>query len=68
MNDRARLLRVIAIIASCTLILCLMFIVTITICAKGSFSIYPYISLLISIIPCIYLWKIYIDEKKHNSK
>ena len=68
MNDRAKVLKVTAIIASFTIILYLMFNVTITICAKDGFTKYPYIFLLISVVPCIYLWKMYIDEKKHNSK
>lgn len=66
MTERAKVHKVIAIIASFTFTLGLMFIVTISIIS--SFTIYPYIFLLISVMPLIYLWKAYIDEKKHNSK
>lgn len=66
MRERAEVLKVIAIIASFTTLLCLMFIVTISVI--DGFTIYPYIFLLISVMPLIYLWKIYIDEKKHNRK
>ncbi|MFA6942011.1 MAG: hypothetical protein WCQ54_13700 [Clostridiaceae bacterium] len=66
MSEKAKLLKVIAIIASFTSLLCLMFIVTISVI--DGFTIYPYIFLLISVMPLIYLWKLYIDEKKHNRK
>lgn len=66
MTERAKLLKVIAIIASFTFALGLMVVATIS--SISGFTIYPYISLLISVISLIYLWKIYIDEKNHNYK
>jgi hypothetical protein len=66
MNERAKLLKVTAIVASIFTILCLIFIVII--CIKYGFTIYPYIGLLLSFVSCIKLWKSYIDEKKHNRK
>lgn len=64
MNERAKLLKVIAIISSILIIL--YFIVII--CIDDGFIIYSNIGLLISIVCCIRLWKDYIDEKKHNRK
>jgi len=66
MSERAKVLKVIAIIASFTALLCLVFVVTISVI--DGFTIYPYIFLLTSVMPLIYLWKIYIDEKKHDRK
>ena len=63
MRERAKLLKVTAIIASFIDILFLMFIILI--CDKDGLGIYPYLGLLIVVTGCnIKLWKMYIDEKK----
>ncbi|HZK56523.1 MAG TPA: hypothetical protein VFC84_20390 [Desulfosporosinus sp.] len=66
MNERAKLLRVSAIIASILTILCTMFIVTF--CVKDGFTIYPYFGLLVAFVSCIRLWKMFLDEKNNHRK
>lgn len=66
MNDRAKVLKVTAIITSSVTILSLMFCIIFS--AIDGFSLYSYFGLLIAIGSCIILWKMYIDEKKHNRK
>jgi len=62
MNERAKLLKVTAIITSFTTILCLMFIVAV--CVKDGFVIYPFVGFLLAFVCCIRFWKMYVDEKK----
>jgi len=62
MNDRAKILKVSAIIASSLTIMCLVFFITI-IDTKG-FTVYDYLILLIPFISCIRLWKMYVDASK----
>lgn len=66
MNDRVKLLKVISLITTSLLLLSFIFLLIIS--NIYGFSIYPYICLLISSISSISLWKMYIDEKKHNNK
>ena len=66
MSDRAKILRVTAIISSSLILLT--FIIILIINGKDGLIIYPYFPLLISIMPCIILWKMCIDEKKHDIK
>lgn len=61
MSDRAKALKVIAIISSSYVLFSL--IITLIISFIDEFTIYPYIFLLISVIACISLWKMYLDEK-----
>lgn len=65
MNDRVKLLKVISLITTSLLLLSFIFLLIIS--NLYGFAIYPYICLLISVIPSISLWKMYIDEKKHNN-
>ena len=66
MNDRVKLLKVISLIT--TSLILLSFIFSLIISNIYGFSIYPYICLLISVIPSISLWTMYMYEKKHNNK
>lgn len=66
MNDRVKLLKVISLITTSLLLLSFIFLLIIS--NLYGFSIYPYICLLISFIPSISLWKMYIYEKNHNNK
>ncbi|PRR81878.1 hypothetical protein [Clostridium vincentii] len=61
MNDRSKIFKVSAIIASLLTVLCLVFNIIISI-IKG-FTIYPYLVLLIAFISCGGLWKMYVDAK-----
>lgn len=62
MSERAKLLKVAAIIASFLAMLCLMLIIIFS--DKDDFIIYPYLCWLIGFISCIRLWKMYVDAKK----
>jgi undecaprenyl pyrophosphate phosphatase UppP len=62
MSDRAKILKVTAIIASFSAILCLVLMIIFS--AKESFAIYPYLCWLIGFVSCIRLWKMYVDAKK----
>ncbi|MDV4152091.1 hypothetical protein R0131_14775 [Clostridium sp. AL.422] len=66
MSDRAKALKIIAIIATSLTLLTLVFLLVLS--TLDEFTIYPYICLLISVLPCISLWKSYLDEKKLNKK
>lgn len=66
MSERAKILKVVAIITSFTIVLTLFFIVTI--CGKDRFIIYPYLCLLLALGGNISLWRMYINEKNHNRK
>jgi len=61
MSERAKLLKVSAMIASFLSILLLMFIITISI--VDDFRIYTYFFLIIVGSSCIRLWKMYMDKK-----
>jgi len=62
MNDRAKILKVTAIIASVTVILCLVFLIIFSV--KEGFAIYLYLFWLSAFVCCIPLWKMYVDAKK----
>lgn len=64
MNERAKLLRVSASIASILTILCSMLILYV----KNDSEIYPYIGLLVAFVSCIRLWKMFLDEKNNHRK
>jgi len=66
MNERAKLLKIIACTNSSLLLLT--FIIILIISGKDRFTILPYMTLIISIVPCASLWKMYLDEKKQNVK
>ena len=66
MSERAKVLKVVAIISSTMTILSLMFIVIVSYIVDV--GIYPYAGILLAILSCIFLWKQYIDEKKRNRK
>jgi TctA family transporter len=62
MNDKAKILKVSAAIASFLAILCLAFLIIFS--TKEGFTIYPYLFWLIAFISCICLWKMHFDAKK----
>jgi len=62
MSERAKILKVAAIIGTFFIMLCLMLIVIFS--YKDNFIIYPYLFWLIGFISCIRLWKMYVDAKK----
>jgi len=62
MNDRVKIFKVTAIIASFVTILFLVFIIIFSV--KEDFTIYPYLCWLITFVSCIRLWKMYVDAKK----
>lgn len=66
MSDRAKALKIASIIQTSLALFTLIFLLILSI--LDEFIIYPYICLSISIAPCIYLWKSYLDEEKLNSK
>ena len=66
MSDRARTLKI-ASITSTSLFLFVL-IISLIISLLNGFTIYPYICLSLSFVSCIYLWKLYLDEKKLNNK
>jgi hypothetical protein len=66
MKDRAKRLKLLAIIASFYALLSLIIILVIS--GADGISIYLYISFIISLIPCVGLWKMYADEKKRKDK
>lgn len=62
MNDRAKLIKVTAIITSSVTLLSLIFCIIFSVI--DGFSLYSYFGLLIAVGGCIILWKMYIDAKK----
>ncbi len=66
MSDRAKALKIVSITITSLALLTLVFLLVVSI--LDEFTIYPYICLSISVLPCISLWKMYLKEKKLNNK
>ena len=61
MSDRVKILKIVAIITTSLTLLTLLFLLILSTLDK--FTIYPYISLSISFLAYISLWKTYLKEK-----